>query len=187
MTEGDEYTNVGKWERWYGMLGDDPEPYGLTETYQIGADWLAGCALIEDWGCGKGWFRTLVEPDRYRGIDGSHSKFADQIVDLAAYTSDVPGIFMRHVLEHDYRWESILSNALSSFRDRMALVLFTPLNEVGVKEIAFSPDPGVPDLSFCKAELEKIFSECGIQWTHSHLETATQYGTEDVWLLAKGK
>ena len=182
------YTNLGKWERWYGMLGTDPEPYGLTETYQIGADWLSDCELIEDWGCGKGWFRNYIDEGSYRGIDGSHSPFSDEVVDLATYRSEVPGIFMRHVLEHDFRWTSILDNALRSFTNRMALILFTPYCEEGKgqAQIAWNEDPGVPDLSFDPTLLEEIIKSHGVKIdSRETLSTATQYGVEHVWLLSR--
>jgi hypothetical protein len=38
-----------------------------------------------------------------------------EVVDLAHYRSNVPGIFMRHILEHNYEWARILDNALASF------------------------------------------------------------------------
>jgi hypothetical protein len=68
-------TNLGKWdyvlsERPVRMLGgayDGPQPIGLTRTYELGVAWLAGCELVEDWGCGLGWVRTLVGPDRVPG------------------------------------------------------------------------------------------------------------------------
>jgi hypothetical protein len=62
-------TNVGKWTFWYEGT-EQPWPYGDTTSYEIGAAWLAGCARVEDWGCGAGWLSTLIPADRYRGIDG---------------------------------------------------------------------------------------------------------------------
>jgi hypothetical protein len=97
--------NEGKWADWYQGV-EKPWPYGDTTTYEIGAAWLDGCALIEDWGCGAGWLRTLVPPDQYRGIDGTSSPFCDEVVDLVSYRSTVPAIFMRHVLEHNHDWRA---------------------------------------------------------------------------------
>jgi hypothetical protein len=52
--------NEGKWADWYQGVAK-PWPYGDTTTYEIGAGWLAGFALIEDWGCARAgcarWFR----------------------------------------------------------------------------------------------------------------------------------
>ena len=41
-------SNLGKWDDWYGMVSE-PEPYALTPTYAMGADWLDSCELVEDW------------------------------------------------------------------------------------------------------------------------------------------
>lgn len=180
MTE----SNVGKWSRWYGLLGDEPEPYGDTITYQAGAEWLAECPQVEDWGCGKGWMSRFVEPARYRGLDGSYSRFADEVVDLALYRSQTPGLFMRHVLEHDYRWRDILDNAVASFTDRMVLVLFTPLQKE-TRELAFNPDPGVPDIGFAKRDITDRFGD--VVWKAKTVETRTQYGSETSFYLRRKK
>lgn len=178
-------TNLGRWNRWYGLLGTDPEPYGLSVTYQMGADWLADCAVVEDWGCGKGWMRQYVQPpERYRGVDGSNTPFADEIVDLAVYRSRMPGVFMRHVLEHERRWWLVLANALASAEQRLALVLFTPLGEE-TREIAFAPDPGVPDISFRLTDLTDPIGAAGFTWSAETLSSPTQYGTETILRCAR--
>lgn len=176
-------SNVGRWDRWYQGLEDDvPQPYGDTPTYEIGGEFLRDCATVEDWGCGKGWFRRHVPAARYRGIDGSHSPFADEIVDLVTYRSQVEGVFMRHVLEHNYGWAAILENALASFTRRFVLVLFTPMGPE-TKEIAFAADPGVPDISFRREDLTERFA--GLVWTARSMPTATQYGVETVFLVQR--
>jgi hypothetical protein len=175
-------TNLGKWDRWYVDL-DEPHSYGSTETYQIGAEFLADCDLVEDWGCGKGFMRTLIEPARYRGIDGSRTRFADTVADLAEYTSTVDGVFMRHVLEHDWRWEQILTNAAASARRKLVVVLFTPLHHT-TNEIAWNEDPGVPDISFALDDLLGVLD--GFTVRVDHLVTATQYEVETV-LLCEAK
>jgi len=172
-------TNLGKWNRWYTDL-DEPQSYGSTETYQIGADFLADCDTIEDWGCGKGFMRTLVDPKRYRGIDGSKTRFADEVVDLVGYRSSVDGVFMRHVLEHDWRWAQILSNAVESAQRKLVLVLFTPMVDV-THEIAWNEDPGVPDISFALSDLEMFLERFDVIEVQT-LDSATQYGTETVLL-----
>src|SRR4051794_34985861 len=97
-------SNRGKWTEYYRGV-NTPHPYGDTLTYQLGANYLAGLDRIEDWGCGLGWLRQYLPPANYRGIDGSESPFADAVVDLEEYTSDVDGIFMRHILEHNFGWQ----------------------------------------------------------------------------------
>jgi hypothetical protein len=94
-------SNLGKWNKWYESVTDQM-PFGDSESYVIGAKFLEDCEVVEDWGCGLGWF-SKFRPNGYFGVDGSDSPFASKIVDLEEYTSFVDGIFMRHVLEHNYR------------------------------------------------------------------------------------
>lgn len=177
-------SNLGLWNRWYDGI-TEPSPYGLTVTYQMGADWLDSCSLIEDWGCGKGWFKTVYK-NKYIGIDGSETPYSDKVVDLEEYTSSVPGIYMRHVLEHNYKWDIILSNALKSFKERMVLIIFTPESDDITKEIAFSKDPGVPDISFCFSDLFEIFKQHDVfVYDYQTLKTDTQYKTETIFALYK--
>ena len=82
-------TNVGKWADWYQGV-EKPWPYGETTSYEIGAAWLADCALTEDWGCGAGWLRTLMPPERYRGIDGSTSSVCDEVASSTVAASRNP-------------------------------------------------------------------------------------------------
>lgn len=154
-------SNLGKWEKWYCMLQkDNPEAYGESVTYQLAADWLRDCSVIEDWGCGKGWFSKFVPKEKYIGIDGSSSPFADKVVDLVNYRSNVPGIMVRHVIEHNYEWKTLLTNALESFTERMVLILFTPLSDE-THELAYHENPGVPDLSFAKSDILELVHLAG--------------------------
>jgi hypothetical protein len=178
-------SNLSKWNRWYAGM-EETAPYGDTVSYQMGGDFLSPCEVIEDWGCGKGWFTNFLGPDQtYIGLDGSKTPFADKIVDLETYRSEVPGIFMRHVLEHNYEWEKVLANAVSSFTYRMALVLFTPMSKGDTKEITFAPDPGVPDLSLSRSRLEMIIQSVATIEKTMTFASATQYEEETVYLLEK--
>ncbi len=114
-------SNVGLWHDW--NAGADPAPYSDSLTYELGAQFLESCSLVEDWGCGRGWMKQRVEAlgCSYRGVDGSPSPFASIWADLVHYHSVVPGIFMRHVLEHNRDWPEILDNAVGSFTRRMAI------------------------------------------------------------------
>lgn len=174
-------SNAGKWELWYTGV-QDARPYGDTITYQLGAAFLSDCMTVEDWGCGMGWMRRFVPASRYIGIDGSRSSFVDRVADLETYTSDVHGIFMRHVLEHNYAWEKTLQNALASFRRRFVLVTFTPHGET-THEMAYEEDPGVPDISFAKSDITKHFE--GLAWREETYSTDTQYGTETVFFVER--
>jgi hypothetical protein len=174
---------MNHWNESYKSL-QTPAPYGDTITYRLGARWLKDCEIVEDWGCGAGWFKQFCTPI-YIGLDGSDTKFANKKVDLKTYRSTSDGIFMRHVLEHNYEWRTILENALDSFQTRMCLILFTPLVPV-TRTITTNPGYGnVPDISFALSELEGIFRSHGISFTHETFKTETQYGTETIIYLEK--
>jgi hypothetical protein len=173
-------TNIGKWAAWYQDL-EAPWGYGDPTSYEIGAAWLAGCTLIEDWGCGAGWLRTMLPPDRYWGLDGTDSPGCDAVVDLVTYRSTVPGVFIRHVLEHNEAWARILDNAVASFTDRKVLILFTPERAV-TEAIAFHPEVGVPDIAFRLADLTNRFPP-DVTYTVHRIPSATQYGGETILLL----
>jgi len=175
-------SNVHRWDSTYALGMSRPQPYGGTETYDLGADWLGKCKTVEDWGCGKGYFRTYFEGDRYRGIDGSQTPWADEIADLAEYRSQPDGIFMRHVLEHDPRWSEILTNAVASFQERLVLVLFTPMGEK-TEQIAWNDKQGVPDLSFAEFDITDHLGD--LDWSRKYVESATQYGGETVFRVER--
>lgn len=175
-------SNLNKWNEWYVGI-ENPEPYGDTETYQMGAAFLWNCETVEDWGCGKGWFRNFRK-DGYIGIDGTWSKFADRHEDLEEYRSHPEGIFMRHVLEHNYGWEKVLDNALASFTKKMFLVLFTPLVEK-TKQIDFIESVGVPDIAFNEYDIIARFPD-NVAWSMETIESAgTAYGEETIFRLSK--
>jgi hypothetical protein len=171
----------GRWTARYAQL-TQPEPYGDDRTYRLGARLLASCALVEDWGCGSGWLRRHVPPGRYRGVDGSPSRFADVVADLREYTSDVDGVFMRHVLEHNVDWARILANAVASFRKRLVLVLFTPMVET-THVVSFCPEIQVPDIAFSETDLVRAF--CGLEWKRRELTTRTHFGVETMYVVTR--
>jgi hypothetical protein len=172
-------SNVGRWDDWYAEL-TEPAPYDDVTTYSIGAEWLEPCVTVEDWGTGRGFFKTL-RPDAV-GIDGSQTPFADTIADLADYRSEVEGIFMRGVIEHDWRWEQILANALASFTRRMCLVLFTA-DAKEVAQVGWTSELGVPDLSIPSRYVDEMCAGLVADWFS--LDTDTTYGVERVWLLER--
>jgi hypothetical protein len=176
--------NVGVWDVWYAGSGrEEPRPYGDVHTYGIGADWLAGCGLVADWGCGFGWLRTLIEPDRYIGIDGSQTPHADIIADLTEYREPTPGVFMRHVIEHNREWRKVLANAVASAQERMVLILFTPMADATC-DLPTDHGLDVPDISFALVDLEPFFDGMTVQM--ETLATGTQYGVETVFLMERG-
>lgn len=180
----------------------EPYPYGDPLTYGLGAQWLAGCALVEDWGCGRGWFSKYLPPVQYRGVDtgvdgvAGQNPHAHALANLEFYSSTVPGIFMRHVLEHNYQWKQILRNAIASFTERMFLVVFTPgLEDEGISDervIALHGppeypfyDPPQPNLSLRVGYIRQEFLDAGAHVGYEQLKTATQYGQEHVWYVAR--
>jgi hypothetical protein len=180
-----------KWNEWYTNLTFNDFGsfrYGETVTYELGYNFLKNCDKIEDWGCGTGGFKRFFVDNlnKYVGVDGSTTPFADIKTDLTSYCSNVDGIFMRHVLEHNYDWKLILENACKSFKQKMCLVLFTPFSDE-TKEIAHNLKHGVdvPDISFDKNELINIFKMYNIKYELITLNTDTGYNIEHIFYLSK--
>lgn len=178
---------MDKWNEWYKDVSTESAfRYGDTLTYEKGFDFLKTCGTVEDWGCGTGGFKRFFKNSdvNYVGLDGSDTPFSDRKVDLTLYTSQVDGVFMRHVLEHNYEWKSILMNALRSFGQKMCLVMFTPFSDE-TKEIAHNRGHGVdvPDISFRKEDLTDLFD--GIDWSVESFQTNTGYGIEHIFFLNK--
>lgn len=173
-------SNFGKWEGAHRGV-TEPRCYGDQTTYQVGAEWLSGLS-IEDWGCGLGGMRLFSGYKEYVGVDGSASNFADRVVDLVEYRSNVEGIFMRHVLEHDRNWKQILRNAVESFQKRMVLILFTPLVDE-TRELTWNEGYEVPDIAFSASDLLSEMQGCSVR--QETYKTDTQYGVEHVFFLEK--
>jgi hypothetical protein len=175
-------SSVNRWKSLHEGI-EGVRPYGDVLTYEKGAAFLKGLP-VEDWGCGLGWFRRCFEGP-YTGLDGSPSRFADAIVDLCRHRSKTPGLFMRHVLEHNQDWQAILRNAIASFTRRMVLVLFTPFAETTrvLRNPEYAPGVSIPDISFARADLVREFGH--LLAGEESLSTATQYGVEHVFYLEK--
>jgi SAM-dependent methyltransferase len=190
-------SNVGKWDRWYyGITMDTPQTYGDETTYRLGHDWLQGCNVVYDLGCGKGGFTKVANELGKRfgilGVDGSNTPFADVHADLAEFKVDLSvfakdckvGVFMRHVIEHDHRWEEILRNAASSFNYRMFLVICTPLQDE-TRQIDWHDDIEVPDIGFALQDVLRTIGDTvhergldGVMHVETDIATITQYGSE---------
>lgn len=182
-------SNVGKWDNWYQDFKTNNSPtsykYGETLTYQVGADFLSDCATIEDWGVGGGGFLRFC-PTAI-GIDGSDTPFAQKKhVDLCKYESSVEGVHMRHVLEHNYEWEKVFTNALKSATKKMCLTLFIPLATGETQELAHNLPHGVdvPDLSISKEKFDKILEKSKPKSVEiESFDTATGYNKEIVYKI----
>lgn len=168
---------------WDYSTAEEQFPYDNTATYRLAGRFVSGHGLVEDWGCGVGWAKRYIEAP-YRGIDGAASKWTDVVADLRTYRSNVPCIFMRHVLEHNPDWRAILENLVASFQKKAALITFIP----------FSPDDDVylsddtwpvPDISLSRRDFDAIIAAGGAAYWTQHLETQTQRGAEDIFYLVK--
>jgi len=182
---------MDKWNSCYKNLETKEEYnfYGEVITYKLGYAFLRDCEKIEDWGCGAGGFKRFFEAvdlHKYVGIDGSITPFSNIKADLVEYTSETEGLFMRHIIEHNYEWDKVLNNALRSFTKKMCFILFTPFSET-TEEIAHNRSIGVdvPDLSFSKSDLIQMFEQYNIKYRLETLRTGTQYGVEHVFYLEK--
>lgn len=177
-------SKMGKWDEEYVGIKKNPARqnlYGDTPSYRIGAEFLADCKIVEDWGCGAGGFKKY-RTSGYVGVDGSKTPYAKITADLTKYKSNVDGIFIRHVLEHNEDWEKILINALKSARKKLCLVIFTPF-EKRTKIIATEviQDLDVPDISFAKKDLTNIIEKYGTYKLTRIAEGKTQYFEEHIF------
>ncbi len=177
---------LGKWDWSYKNVKQRTSfRYENAITYQLAEDFLKNLDL-EDWGSGTGAFKR-IHRGKYLGIDGSKTPLVDIIADLRNYKSSTNGIMMRHVLEHNYDWEKVLDNAISSFNRRFCLVLFTPFSKK-TKVISQNKKYGVdvPGISFNKRDVERHFK--GLKWKLTeNIKTKTYYGVEHIYYIEKPK
>jgi hypothetical protein len=174
-------------------------PYDDTASYELIADYLdSPGTLVEDWGCGGAWLGTKLTEATYRAIDGAAAPWVDEQVDLRVYTSKVPRANMRHVLEHNPDWRTVVANFLASFDDRATLVTWVPFRGEGcVHQPCGQTDapPGdaahgddtwpVPDIHMVRDDLYAAFEAADVIWDSVKLETVSQYGCEEVFYLRK--
>ena len=151
--------------------------YGGDESYTLAAQWVEGCAHVEDWGCGKGYLRNFIPPERYRGVDGTSSKFSDEVADLTEYASSVEGIVLRHVLEHEHSWDRILTNALASCTQRLFIALFTPLQDKTTVLFTEPDYENVPVIGFRLEDITDRLSEM-TKYTVDTILSDTAFGEE---------
>jgi GT2 family glycosyltransferase len=156
-------------------------PFGDTTSYKKAMEFLDGCETVEDWGCATAFAAQFLKSGKYIGIDGSNNKFCDTVADLRNYKSKSDGILIRHVLEHNFDWDSILKNAIESFQKKLVLILFTPFAE-STKQIATNWSD-IPDLSFRELDLIEHFKY--FNFTKELLHTNTQYGQECIFYITK--
>lgn len=166
-------------DRW-DYAGKDQFAYDEETSYQKGIDFLDGHGKIEDWGCGTAYAKRFVQKSDYVGVDGSQSDFASVKADLQDYRSNTDSIFMRHVLEHNWGWRTVLANAVASFSKRMVLIVFTPWAD---SEHCLATNDGIPDLSLNRDEVLGFFK--GHRVREETIQSKTEYGQEVIFYIEK--
>lgn len=162
---------------------------GGSESYELAGKFLAGDALVEEWGCATTYGRKFI-PAPYRGIDGGPSIFVDQVVDLREYISNVPRALIRHVLEHNWEWHTILDNFLASFTDRAVIILFIPLGLHDLNrsfEHLVSEPPTPPGLQMDEARFLSRLSRPGLEVVGDEelFNDTPPFGYERIFYLEK--
>lgn len=116
---------LGVWDKCYTLPLD-----GITIQMIAVALKKFGVSSVEDWGCGYTVLRSLLVASgvKYFGVDGSDVQNCHITADLRTRVSDRSPqvVILRHVLEHNTDWQTILSNALKSTQTYVIAVLFTP-------------------------------------------------------------
>lgn len=160
--------------------------YGDLTSYIEAANFLSSCSKVEDWGSGLGGFK-LYRPDAI-GIDGSDGEL-DRKADLRYYTSKVEGVHLRHVLEHNWEWQKITRNALSSATKKIVITFFIPLlkdEETKIIMVGRGENRGIPDIAISEKEFLEIIDE--FKYKIENIErkfiySDTQYGCEEVFFI----
>ena len=164
-----------------------PRGFGCDTTFKRAAAYLSDIGHVEDWGCGTAYFKRFVPDGRYCGIDHDPLASYDKLAELATYRSTADGVLLRHVLEHDLRWQSILRNAIASFSRRMVVVVHTPfVRSTAPRARQGDPIPGdsSPEIHFCRGDLVREFLGMPFR-LEENIRTDSAYGREHVFYLSK--
>lgn len=101
--------------------------YATTKTYLLAAEWLRNCETVSDWGGGSGFFQSCLPPSvHYTLVDGTVQATDQVLADLTTYHEPSDGILLRHVLDINAEWRTILRNAIAAFRERLLVITYTP-------------------------------------------------------------
>ena len=142
---------MGKWDEYF-LNRNYPFSLGSELTYKIGMSFLEDCDIVEDWGCANGYAKQFCKSPTYIGLDGSKNICSNNLVDLRYYSSNVNGIFIRHVLEHNAEWQLILENVLKSFTKKASLIFGGPWKEIThIKDII--ADREIVNMGFRKNDI----------------------------------
>ena len=145
---------------------------------------------LEDWGCGNCVFKEYLNKNiKYIGVDGSNTGFQDKIQDLTNYITNIDGIYLRHVLEHNNDYKQIFQNALQSFNKVLVLVLFTPFtskNEIDILTTCELKGKIIPDIAFNKKHIIDIIQNNNSSYALiENVKSKTGYGYEQVFIIKK--
>jgi hypothetical protein len=167
--------------------GKNQFPYGDDLSYSKAAKFLDD-GPVEDWGCGTAYAKRFFKSP-YIGVDGA-SGFADRVCNLVSYRPTAwgtapHGILMRHVIEHNVDWKTILENALVSCK-KLALIIFTPFSPQ-TYQMAWNPGYEVPDISFRREDLIDVIERNGFAWRSESFESQTQYHAETIFYCQRGR
>jgi len=187
-----DVSRVGLWDHKYKTYQGERKLYGDPHTASMAAKFFndEGVRLVEDWGCGYGGFKTFLRHDQvYVGVDGSETPFRDVEADLTHYGTVADGILLRHVLDHNTEWRSILANACASFRKKLVVILFTPFSDE-TKRINAHPSAvagvRIPDIAFSKKELLDALPS-HVKWELETVETRSAHGREHVLFITRAE
>jgi len=101
--------------------------YATEDTYILAAEWLRNCATVADWGGGSGFFQTFLPRQvAYTLVDGTMQHTDQVLADLTTYHAPSEGILIRHVLDINAEWLTILRNAIQAFQKRLVVITYTP-------------------------------------------------------------
>lgn len=152
---------------------------------------------LEDWGCGVCILGKYLRKDiEYLGVDGSpvNSPFKTVVSDLRNHKSTPDAVYIKHVLEHNPEWETILRNFLTSFKKLGMIIIFTPMSSTDKDVVLKSVFSGtnenkdhvdIPDISISKSKFEKILDEYeNITYTSSSTQWSSQYQVETIYHFA---
>ena len=155
--------------------------YGSESSYIVGMSWLDECLEVEDWGCSKAYSKRYCR-GQYRGIDGTPGA-ADEVAELNSYRSSTPGLFMRHVLEHNEDWRLILQNALDSFTQRMVLIVHRDFADEDIVNRGKRPEQ--LDLDISAKDLGKMIEGYCVATCFIRNETTTREAYDTLFFLEK--
>lgn len=185
----DPRSPIGAWDARHAHV-QQPTAYGGQESYLACLDFFRGCQFVEDWGCGCGWFAHLVTsqgtPFIVRNIDGSESRFCDEVADLRTHVGRGDGILLRHVLEHNHDWADVLRNAILSPVKRLAVVLYTPMVDETRVIASYTMDHGITgcSYSFALKDLESVWGEWKPRVVKIH-DPETDFHDETLFLFQR--